>query len=79
MPVLGDMQAMPVLGDAQAVPVLPYLRAMPVLGGIGEALFLDEVTEAQLQEALSFVYSYSSGRMAEIRSAYGRTPEVKSA
>ena len=52
---------------------------MPVLGGIGEALFLDEVTEAQLQEALSFVYSYSSGRMAEIRSAYGRTPEVKSA
>jgi 3-dehydroquinate synthetase/predicted NBD/HSP70 family sugar kinase len=42
---------------------------MPVLCRIGEAIFIDEVTEHQLEEAMAFVQSWSSGRMSEAKSA----------
>jgi 3-dehydroquinate synthetase/predicted NBD/HSP70 family sugar kinase len=35
---------------------------MPVLCGIGEGIFIDEISEAQLQEALAYVRSWSSER-----------------
>jgi len=39
---------------------------MPILRGIGEAMFIDEVTEHQLEEAVAFVRSWSGGRMTEV-------------
>jgi 3-dehydroquinate synthetase/predicted NBD/HSP70 family sugar kinase len=33
---------------------------MPILRGIGEAMFIDEISESQLEEALTFVRSWSS-------------------
>ena len=40
---------------------------MPVLCGIGEALFIDEISEPQLEKALAFVQSWSSGRMSVVQ------------
>jgi 3-dehydroquinate synthetase/predicted NBD/HSP70 family sugar kinase len=34
---------------------------MPVLCGIGEAMFVDEISEVRLEEALAFIQSWSSG------------------
>ncbi|HXZ41507.1 MAG TPA: ROK family protein [Terriglobales bacterium] len=39
---------------------------MPILRGIGEAMFIDEVTEHQLEEAVAFIRSWSGGRMTEV-------------
>jgi 3-dehydroquinate synthetase/predicted NBD/HSP70 family sugar kinase len=39
---------------------------MPVLCGIGEAMFIDEMSESQLEEALAFIRSWSSGRISEV-------------
>jgi len=39
---------------------------MPVLCGLGEALFIDDVTDSQLEESLAFVESWYSGRLAEV-------------
>jgi 3-dehydroquinate synthetase/predicted NBD/HSP70 family sugar kinase len=40
---------------------------MPVLCGIGEAIFVDEISEPRLEEALAFVRSWSSDRMSEVQ------------
>jgi 3-dehydroquinate synthetase/predicted NBD/HSP70 family sugar kinase len=42
---------------------------MPVLCGIGEAAFVDEVSEARLEEALAFVRSWSGRQVAEVQDA----------
>jgi|SRR5579872_232693 len=42
---------------------------MPILRGIGEAIFIDEVSESSLDEALAFIRSWSSGRISEVQSA----------
>jgi 3-dehydroquinate synthetase/predicted NBD/HSP70 family sugar kinase len=39
---------------------------MPVLCGLGEALFIDDVTDRQLEEALDFVESWYTGRTTEV-------------
>lgn len=40
---------------------------MPVLCGIGEAMFIDEISEPQLEEALAFIRSWSSGRISVVQ------------
>ena len=40
---------------------------MPILCGIGEAMFIDEISEPQLEEALALIRSWSSGRIPELR------------
>jgi len=42
---------------------------MPILTGIGHASFIDEISEEQLNEALSFVRAWSSRRLPEVQSA----------
>lgn len=39
---------------------------MPVLRGIGEAIFIDEVSKSQLEEALSLIRSWPRGRMLQL-------------
>ena len=43
-----------------------HLR-MPILRGIGEAMFIDEISDLQLEEALALIRSWSSGRIPEAR------------
>jgi 3-dehydroquinate synthetase len=45
-----------------------HLR-MPLLRGIGEAVFVDDVSESRLEEALAFIRSWSGRRVAEVKSA----------
>jgi 3-dehydroquinate synthetase/predicted NBD/HSP70 family sugar kinase len=45
-----------------------HLR-MPILCGIGEAVFIDEISESRLEEALAFIRSWSGGRVSEVKSA----------
>jgi len=40
---------------------------MPVLCGIGEAMFVDEISEARLEEALAFIRSWSSAGQKKSR------------
>ncbi len=40
---------------------------MPILCGIGEAMFTDDISESQLEEALAFVRSWSSGGQKSTR------------
>jgi 2-epi-5-epi-valiolone synthase len=40
---------------------------MPLLCGIGEPMFIDEISEPQLQEALASIRSWSSRSMVEAR------------
>ena len=42
---------------------------MPVLSGIGKATFIDEVSEAQLEESLAFIRAWSCRRVAEVQDA----------
>ncbi len=42
---------------------------MPILCGLGQATFIDEITEHQLEEAVAFVRSWSSGAISEAKSA----------
>jgi len=39
---------------------------MPVLRGIGEAIFIDEVSKSQLEEALSLIRCWPRGRMLQL-------------
>ena len=45
-----------------------HLR-MPILCGIGEAVFIDEISESRLEEALAFIRSWSAGSTSEVKSA----------
>jgi 3-dehydroquinate synthase len=40
---------------------------MPILRGIGEAMFIDDISEPRLEEALAFVRSWSSGGQKKSR------------
>ncbi|SPE44211.1 hypothetical protein SBA7_300054 [Candidatus Sulfotelmatobacter sp. SbA7] len=40
---------------------------MPILCGIGEAMFIDEISEPRLEEALAFIRSWSSGGRKQSR------------
>jgi 3-dehydroquinate synthetase/predicted NBD/HSP70 family sugar kinase len=40
---------------------------MPILCGIGEAMFIDEIGDAQMEDALAFMRSWSGGRMSIVQ------------